>query len=359
MYSMNQQEGHLLNIPTLDIGGLKARLPIMQGGMGIGISGANLAAAVANEGGIGVISGVQIGFREPDFLSNTLEANIRALRREIRRARELSPEGIIGVNFMVAMKNYREMVRVAIEEKIDLIVSGAGLPLDLPRYVEEAGTRLLPIVSSAKAANIIIRRWMKQGKEPDGIVVEGPLAGGHLGFARERIDADESRLEALVQDVLALLERLGKRIPVIAAGGIMNGGDIARFLQAGCAGVQMGSVFVTTDECDASQAFKDTYLQCDPCDIRIIQSPVGMPGRAIRNPFVEHIERERIPVKKCFRCLETCDPADTPYCISQALIDAANDGSGLVFAGARACETKTQTSVADLMRRLAREIQQS
>lgn len=359
MDAKNQQEGQLLNIPTLDIGGLKARLPIIQGGMGIGISGANLAAAVANEGGIGVISGVQIGFREPDFLSNTLEANIRALRKEIRRARELSPDGIIGVNFMVAMKNYREMVRVSVEEKIDLIISGAGLPLDLPRYVEEAGTKLLPIVSSAKAANVIMRRWMKQGREPDGIVVEGPLAGGHLGFARERIDADGSKLDVLIQEVLELLDKLGKHIPVIAAGGIMNGGDIARFLKAGCAGVQMGSAFVPTDECDASQGFKDTYLRCDPCDIGIIQSPVGMPGRAIRNPFMERIERERVPVQKCFRCLETCDPADTPYCISQALIDAANDGNGLVFAGARACETKTQTSVASLMRRLAREIQQS
>jgi NAD(P)H-dependent flavin oxidoreductase YrpB (nitropropane dioxygenase family) len=348
-----------LKIQSLTIDDLTASIPIVQGGMGIGVSGSSLAAAVANQGGIGVISGAQIGYNEPDFLTNTVEANIRALRKEIRRARELSPKGIIGVNFMVAMKNYKEMVKIAVEEKIDLIVSGAGLPLDLPSYVENSKTKLLPIVSSAKAANIIIKRWMRQGREPDAIVVEGPLAGGHLGFKPEQIDKEEFKLEHLVEDVVALLKKLNKNIPVIAGGGITTGADIAKFMKLGVSGVQIGSLFVPTEECDASMAFKETYLNASEEDIQIIKSPVGLPGRAIRNPFVERIEKDNLPVKKCFRCLETCDPSDTPYCISQALIDAVKTGEGLVFSGGKAFLCKQITTVKEVIDRLMNELQEA
>ena len=345
-----------MNIQPLKIDDLTAAIPIIQGGMGIGISGSSLAAAVANEGGIGIISGVQIGYKEPDFFTNTIEANVRALRREIRKAKELSPHGIIGVNFMVAMKQYKEMVKVAVEEKIDLIISGAGLPLDLPSYVEQSKTKLLPIVSSAKAANIIIKRWMRQGKEPDAIVVEGPLAGGHLGFKPENIFEPESKLEHLVTDVLNLLKKLNMNIPVIAAGGITCGQDIAKFLRLGASGVQIGSLFVTTEECDASLAFKEAYIHARESDIEIIQSPVGLPGRAIRNAFVERIEKERIPVTKCFQCLETCNPKDTPYCISQALIDAALTGDGLVFSGSQGFEAQEISTVKHVIKKLLAEL---
>lgn len=345
-----------MKIQALKINDLIASIPIIQGGMGIGVSGSSLAAAVANEGGIGIISGVQIGYKEPDFLTNTVEANMRALRKEIQRARELSPHGIIGVNFMVAMKNYKEMVKVAVEEKIDLIVSGAGLPLDLPTYVENSKTKLLPIVSSAKAANIIIKRWLRQGKVPDAIVVEGPLAGGHLGFKKENLQKNEYSLEQLLVDVLSLLEKLNKSIPVIAAGGIATGRDIAKFLNLGASGVQIGSLFVTTEECDASLAFKQAYVNAKEEDIQIIKSPVGLPGRALHNSFVERIEKENLPVKKCFRCLETCNPADTPYCISQALIDAVETGEGLIFTGGKAYLNQKISTVKEVMNRLTKEI---
>ena len=214
----------------------------------------------------------------------------------------------------------------------------------------------MPIVSSAKAANIIIKRWLKQGREPDGIVVEGPLAGGHLGFKPEQIDKEESRLENLVTEVLALLEKLNKSIPVIPAGGITSGADIARFLKLGASGVQISSLFVPTIECDACDAFKQAYLQAREKDIQIIKSPVGMPGRAIRNKFVEKIEKERIPVGKCFNCLETCNPADTPYCISQALIDAVTTGEGLIFSGGKGYLSQKIGTVKEVIDRLLSEL---
>jgi NAD(P)H-dependent flavin oxidoreductase YrpB (nitropropane dioxygenase family) len=180
-----------MKLPSLQIGDLVARIPIIQGGMGIGVSRSNLASAVANEGGIGVISGVQIGFQEPDFETNNREANIRALGKEIRRARQLSPNGIIGVNFLVAMNNYREMVMAAVEEKIDLIISGAGLPKSLPEFVEGTKTKIAPIVSSGKAAMLISKLWDKRYNHiPDAVIVEGPDAGGHLGFSEEELQSN-------------------------------------------------------------------------------------------------------------------------------------------------------------------------
>lgn len=351
-----QAGGRPLDIHNLEIGGLSARIPIVQGGMGIAISGASLAAAVANEGGIGIISGVQIGFREPDFARHPLAANIRALRREIRRARALSPQGIIGVNFMVAMTHYRELVRAAVEEKIDLIVSGAGLPLDLPAYTKGTATRLLPIVSSAKAAQIIIRRWARQDRLPDAIVLEGPLAGGHLGFSRKQLGSEETRLETLLADLLALLQKLHLSIPVIVAGGISSGREIARFLQAGASGVQLGTLFVATCECEAPAAFKQAYLDSRPEDVRIIDSPVGMPGRALFNRFLAQTQQGRIPVSGCFRCLDGCDPARTPYCISRALMESALGRDGLVFCGARAYLLERICPVRERIAELLREI---
>ena len=301
---------------------LGARIPIVQGGMGVGISLAGLASAVANEGGVGVISTAAIGMNEPDFFSNYLEANIRALRNEIRKARAAT-KGILGVNIMVAMSNFVDMVRVAVEEAVDVIFAGAGLPMNLPALLEGSRkTKLVPIVSSGKAARIIIRRWLeKHGYAPDAVVVEGPMAGGHLGFSPEQIDDPRYALEKVVPEVIEAVrpfeESLGKSIPVVPAGGIYTGADILKYMQMGAAGVQMATRFVTTDECDAAPAFKQAYIEARPEDMVIIKSPVGMPGRAIRNRFIDDVgEGRRKPYTCPYHCLRTCDYQSSPYCIA-------------------------------------------
>ncbi|GKX29509.1 2-nitropropane dioxygenase [Vallitalea longa] len=350
-----------MNIPKLKIGDLNINIPIIQGGMGIGVSKSRLASAVANEGGVGVISGVQIGYTEPDFFTDTLQANTRALKKEIRKARELSPKGILGVNLMVAMTNYKEYVTAAINEKIDIIISGAGLPIDLPKLVKESATKIIPIVSSSKAARIILKKWEKYNHLPDAIIVEGPKAGGHLGFKAKELVNDECKsLEEIVCDVINTVlpyeHEYSTRIPVIAAGGIMDGNDICRMLDLGAQGVQMGTKFVATNECDACEEFKEAYIDSRKEDICLIKSPVGLPGRAIMNNFITKTKQGKIPIKKCFDCLHTCNPVETPYCISQALIDSVQGKEGIIFSGSRAHEIKDIIAVKDLMDNLKEEI---
>jgi nitronate monooxygenase len=351
------------SLKNLCIGDLTARLPIIQGGMGVGISLSGLASAVANEGGIGVIATAVIGMNEPDFSMNFLEANIRALRKEIRKARELS-KGILGVNIMVALTNFADLVKTAIEEGIDIIFSGAGLPLNLPQFLSGTEkTKLVPIVSSARAAGIILKKWSeKYNRLPDAIVVEGPLAGGHLGFKEEMIGDPEYSLEKLVPEVILAVkpyeEKYKKPIPVIAAGGIYTGADIYRFFQLGASGVQMATRFVTTYECDASEKFKQTYIDSRKEDIVIIKSPVGMPGRAIKNTFLDEVSQgKRKPFKCPYHCLKTCDYKNTPYCISFALINAkkGNLSHGFAFAGENAYRAKGIISVKELIETLIEE----
>ena len=250
---------------ALNIGDLTIKLPIIQGGMGIGISMSRLASAVANEGGVGVIAAVGIGMFEKDFARDFIDANIRALKREIQTAREKT-SGVIGVNIMVALTNFSDMVKTAIAEKVDIIFSGAGFPLNLPEFLtKDSKTKLVPIVSSGRAAAIICKKWKDlYNYLPDAFVVEGPKAGGHLGFKREQLDNPDFALEKLVPDVVAHVkpfeEKYNKAIPVIAAGGIYTGSDIKNIMDLGAAGVQMGTRFVTTNECDASEEFKQTYI---------------------------------------------------------------------------------------------------
>ncbi len=351
------------NIKDLTIGNLTAKLPIIQGGMGIGISLSRLASAVANQGGIGVISAAGIGMLEPDFYSNYLEANIRALKKEIQKARELT-KGILGVNIMVALSNFSDMVKTAIDEGIDIIFSGAGLPLNLPKFLEEAkNTKLVPIVSSARAVSIIAKRWLEKYKyAPDAVVVEGPKAGGHLGFNAEQLTDPNYSLENLVLEVIEEMkpfeEKAGKPIPVIAAGGIYTGEDIYKFIQLGASGVQMATRFVTTDECDASIDFKKSYIECKEENISIIKSPVGMPGRAISNKFIDDVNAGcKKPYTCPYHCISTCDYKSSPYCITLALINAqkGNFKHGFAFAGTNAYMAKEIISVKKLMDSLVKE----
>lgn len=350
-------------IKQLRIGDLIAPIPIVQGGMGVGISLSGLASAVAAEGGIGVIAAAGIGMMEPDGYTNFLEASRRALINEIRKARELT-KGIIGVNIMVALSNFADLAATAIEEGIDVIFSGAGLPLNLPKYLGNSRkTKLVPIVSSARAARIICKKWLDlYDYLPDAVVVEGPKAGGHLGFKKQEISDSEFSLDKLVPAILKELEPFEKikdtPIPLIAGGGIFTGEDIYRFLKLGASGVQMATRFVATHECDASIDFKKTYLDAAPEDAVIITSPVGMPGRALKNQFIEDVNAGiKKPFKCPYHCITTCKHKDSPYCIALALLNAQRGRlkHGFAFAGANVHRIKEIVSVKELIASLMDE----
>jgi nitronate monooxygenase len=354
---------NLNTLKGLTVGNLTAKLPIIQGGMGVGISLSGLASAVANEGGIGVIATAAIGMLEPDFTSDFLQANIRALQKEIRKARQLT-KGIIGVNIMTALSNFADMVKTAVEEEVDIIFSGAGLPLNLPQFLEgTVKTKLVPIVSSGRAAAVIVKRWAeKYHYVPDAIVVEGPMAGGHLGFNAEQLVDPDYSLENLIPKVITEVniseERYHKLIPVIAAGGIYTGADIHQFLQLGASGVQMATRFVTTYECDAAIEFKKAYLDSKQNDLVIIKSPVGMLGRAIENDFISDVAQGKNKPFKCpYHCITTCDYQNSPYCIALALINAqrGNLKHGFVFSGTNGYRAEEIVPVKELISSLLQE----
>jgi nitronate monooxygenase len=352
-----------LSLPELRIGDLVIKVPIIQGGMGIGVSLSGLAAAVANQGGVGVIATAALGVLSTDGELGYLEASIKILREEIRKAREAT-KGILGVNIMVALTNFADMVKTSISEGVDIILSGAGLPLDLPKYLKEGvRTKLVPIISSAKAAHIICKRWLSRYDTlPHALVVEGPMAGGHLGFSSEQLEDPRYSLQTLVPAVVeavSVFEReKGVTIPVIAAGGIYTGADILEFIKLGAAGVQMGTRFVATHECDADIEFKKAYVDAKEDDLVIIESPVGLPGRAIRNDFIESIERGlKKPFKCPYHCITSCNCTDSPYCIAMALANAKKGKlkSGFVFAGKNAYRVDQILSVRELMNSLEEE----
>ncbi|MDD4005144.1 MAG: nitronate monooxygenase family protein [Elusimicrobiaceae bacterium] len=342
-------------LPPLNIGGLKIAVPIIQGGMGVRVSDSGLAAAVANCGGAGTIASVGLGYCE-EYCPDVVKVSNDGLRREIRRARELS-KGVIGVNIMFALSNYEELVKTAAEEKADFIVSGAGLPLNLPELVGESPVRLLPIVSSARAANIIMKTWKRRyNRLTDAVVVEGPMAGGHLGFSTAELGDAGLTLEKIVPQVIAAVkvyaDEAGRKIPVIAGGGVYTGADIAGFLKMGAGGVQIATRFVATDECPAAQAFKEAYLKATAADIFIIKSPVGMPGRALRTKFLDRVfGGETIPNKCAYRCLRSCNPTTVPYCIAKAMINAVEGrlDDAIVFAGSNVSRIDRIMPVRELM----------
>jgi NAD(P)H-dependent flavin oxidoreductase YrpB (nitropropane dioxygenase family) len=347
------------------IGNREIKLPIVQGGMGVGISLSGLASAVANEGGIGVISCAGLGLLYKQTPRNYLTDCIWGLKEEIRKARERT-SGTIGVNIMVALSNFQDMVKTAISEKVDVIFAGAGLPLDLPSYLTAGSSvSLVPIVSSSRAARILCEKWKTvYNYLPDAIVVEGPKAGGHLGFKREQIEDSRYALEEIVPEVVAVAKSYSdeKNIPVIAAGGIATGEDISRFFELGATAVQMGSIFVTTSECDASDEFKRVYINSSAQDMRIIESPVGMPGRAIDGEFIRSLSSGAERPKSCpFHCIKTCDYNKSLYCIIKALYNAArgNMKKGYAFAGANAYLADRISSVKEVIERLKTEYRRS
>ncbi len=328
----------------LKLGNLSIPIPIIQGGMGVGVSLSGLAVAVANQGGVGVISAAGLNYVHRNPALNYLDANIEGLKKEIRLAKEKT-RGIVGVNIMVAMSNFTDMVKTAISEKTDIIFSGAGLPFSLPGFlIPGSKTKLVPIVSSGRAARLICNKWKAAYDYlPDAIVVEGPKAGGHLGFKNEQINDAHFALEELVPQVVSEVkvfeDKYAQEIPVIAAGGIYSGEDIYKILQKGAKAVQIGTRFVTTEECDASIGFKQSYINATEKDIEIIQSPVGMPGRAVNNNFIDKVKQGfKRPIKCPFHCIKTCDISSSPYCIINALYNAykGNMKSGYAFAGSNA-----------------------
>lgn len=352
-----------MNIKPLKIGDLTVKIPVIQGGMGVGVSLSNLAGAVALEGGIGVISTAQIGFRYPNFAKNPIETNLIAIKEEIAKAKEIAKGGIVGVNIMVATKKYEEYVKSAIAAGVDLIISGAGLPMNLPALVAGSKTKIAPIVSSVKSSDVICKYWLKKfDRLPDAVIVEGPKAGGHLAFGLEQLcNIGEINFEEEIKKIIAHVKEFAEKkkmhIPVIVAGGIYDKKDMDEAMALGADGVQVATRFVTTYECDASDAYKKAYLDAKKEDIIIVKSPVGMPGRAISNTFVQKSQKDQIPHGPCKMCISTCNPAETPYCITEALVSAVTGDvdNGLIFCGENAYKAKKMEHVADIMHEFAGE----
>jgi nitronate monooxygenase len=337
--------------------------------MGVGISLSRLASAVAAAGAIGVIATAGIGQFEPDSLTNLKEANKRALRKQIATVKA-NTDGIVGINIMVALSDFDELVQTAVDEHADILFLGAGLPLKLPVTLplDALGalhTKFVPIVSSGRAADLIFKTWARHFHHvPDAVVVEGPMAGGHLGFKREQIDAPDYALEKILPDVLSTIktyeQQFGKSIPVIAGGGIYTGTDIYKFMQMGASGVQMATRFVATYECDACDEFKQAFINCKKEDIIIIDSPVGLPGRAIRCNFLDRVSSGIKEKFECaWRCLKSCDFKNVPYCIARALTNAkiGDLSNGFVFAGANVFRVDKIVSVKELIAGLMDELQ--
>lgn len=347
-----------MKLNPLRIGDLTARIPVIQGGMGVGVSLSGLAGAVAAAGGVGIISTAQIGFRYPSFDQDPIGTNLRAIKDEIAKARDIANGGIVGVNIMVATRKYEEYVKAAVAAGADLIISGAGLPMTLPELVKGTKTKIAPIVSGLKSAQVILRYWLKKyDRLPDLVVIEGPMAGGHLGFTYEQLEHVEEmdydrEIEQIVRHVKSCAQQKGVNVPAVIAGGIYTREDAEKAIALGADGVQMATRFVTTYECDAPEAFKQAYIQADEKDIALIKSPVGMPGRAIKNKFYQKTLEGSIPHGMCHLCVSTCKPAETPYCITDALVNAARGDAenSLLFCGTNAYRAKRLEHVSDIMR---------
>ena len=334
-------------------------VPVIQGGMGVGVSLSSLAGAVAANGACGVISSVNAGYDEQDFKSSPFKANLRALDYHIKRAKQIAAEstkkGLVAVNIMTAVSHYEESCKTAVSAGADIIISGAGLPLNLPHFTKGTDTLAAPIVSSGRAARIIMKTYKKHyDVYPDMFIIEGSMAGGHLGFGADDITQGKTQSnDEILSDVLAVIEEYGADIPVFVAGGVFDGKDMAHYVNKGAAGVQIATRFIATNECDASDTFKQAVVNAKREDIRIIKSPVGMPARAINSPLLERLDAgETFTARKCNGCLTACKKDDSiPYCISRALIAAVKGDwdNGLFFAGSNADRVDRIMSVQELI----------
>ena len=344
-----------MKVKELRIGDLCAKIPVVQGGMGVGVSLSGLAGAVAAAGGVGVISTAQIGFRDPEFKENPIETNLRVIGEEIAKARKIANGGILGVNIMVATRRYEDYVKAAVAAGIDLIISGAGLPMTLPALVEGTSTRIAPIISSVKSISVITKYWMKKySRKPDMVVIEGPEAGGHLGFSREELDNyTRESYDEEIKAILSITKEM--EVPTVVAGGVYTREDMEHYLAMGASGIQLATRFVTTKECDASDAYKQAYINAKKEDIEIVSSPVGMPGRAIHNAFLDKVNAGERFMRGCRQCIITCKPATAPYCITEALINAVEGrlDEGLIFCGSNAYRADHIETVADIMEEFA------
>ena len=344
-----------MKVKELRIGDLCAKIPVVQGGMGVGVSLSGLAGAVAAAGGVGVISTAQIGFRDPEFKENPIETNLRVIGEEIAKARKIANGGILGVNIMVATRRYEDYVKAAVAAGIDLIISGAGLPMTLPALVEGTSTKIAPIISSVKSLSVITKYWMKKySRKPDMVVIEGPEAGGHLGFSREELDNyTRESYDEEIKAILSITKEM--EVPAVVAGGVYTREDMEHYLAMGASGIQLATRFVTTKECDASDAYKQAYINAKKEDIEIVSSPVGMPGRAIHNAFLDKVNAGERFMRGCRQCIITCKPATAPYCITEALINAVEGrlDEGLIFCGSNAYRADHIETVADIMEEFA------
>lgn len=349
------------------IGNLEFSKPIVQGGMGIGISLSSLAGNVSKNGGLGVLSGVEMGCDFPDYKKNNMSANRQALEYHFKRAKEISGNRPIGINIMVALTQYEQIVKDAVQVGVDIIFAGAGLPLTLPELTRNSLTKIAPIISSKRVAKLILKHWWRHYQvAPDAIVLEGPLAGGHLGFKNEDLTPERLLEQPLPQMIPGVLEEIkpyedlvGRKIPLIAGGGITTAADVRATLEAGADAVQIGSRFVATEECDAARAFKEAIINSKESDIEIIVSPAGLPGRAIHNHFLEEISAGLRKPKNCpINCIKSCDYKTAPYCIALALTAGKHGDleNGYVFSGANAYKITEITTVESLMDELLGEI---
>lgn len=335
------------------------KLPLIQGGMGVGISLSSLAGAVMKEGAMGVISAAHPGYRKPNFWKDSLTCNIEALHEEVAKAKAIAQgEGLCGVNIMVASKDYQSYVEAAVDAGADAIISGAGLPLELPKFVKKADVLLAPIVSSGKAAELIMKTWIRHhARIPDFIVIEGSEAGGHLGFKKETLLSNTApSLHTLIQEVKAVVapyeQQYQTSIPLFAAGGVYTKEDIQACIASGATGVQMATRFIVCEECDADIRFKQAIIDAKEEDIQLVISPAGLPGRGVMNPYMKEVmEGIRKAPTHCVRCIKPCHPPTTPYCISEALIHAVKGelDQALIFCGKNAARVDKMTTVKQLI----------
>ena len=351
-----------MNLKPLKINGKEVKFPIIQGGMGIRISLSKLANACMNSGIVATISAAQVGFLNKNFKKDTLNVNKEAIIEEIQKIRKENPDGVLGVNLMHAVTNYDEYAKFLSKQDIDFIISGAGLPVDLPEYIKDTNVKGAFIVSSGRAARLLLRSWDRRySYMPEFIVCEGPLAGGHLGFSKEDFEQGKvHQLEDIVKDVMEVVkpfeEKYGIKIPIIAAGGVHDGHDMASLMKIGADGVQIATRFIASNECDASQEYKDLIVSSQKDDIVRVDSPAGLPGRAIKNFLTKTLEKNKLKVNYCVNCLKTCKKVGIPYCITEQLGNSASgDRNGLIFTGAKAYMIKKIDSVENIVQEIIKE----